>query len=102
MVAFGSEAYFALAKDPAARAYLQSGTNVVFAHQGQVISIQDEEKAGPQSSGPDVSQGSGATAIGPADQAPTQTSNRPELTQAGKWGIRVAGALLELLASLVR
>ena len=102
MVAFGSEAYFALAKDPAARAYLQSGTNVVFSHQGQVISVQDQEKAGPQSSGPDVSQGAGATAIGPADQAPIQTSNRPELTQAGKWGIRMAGALLELLASLVR
>jgi Ca-activated chloride channel family protein len=41
-IIFGSEAYFALAKDPEARLYLQSGPNVIFAHQGQVIAVQEE------------------------------------------------------------
>jgi Ca-activated chloride channel family protein len=42
-VTFGSEEYFALADDPAARPFLQSGPNVVFAYQGEVISVQDSE-----------------------------------------------------------
>ena len=40
-VAFGSEEYFALAKDPEARQFLQSGANVIFKHRGQVIAVQD-------------------------------------------------------------
>ncbi len=40
-VEFGSEAYFALAADPEARPYLQSGRNVVFAYQGEVIAVRD-------------------------------------------------------------
>jgi Ca-activated chloride channel family protein len=40
-IAFGSDEYFALAKDPEARQFLQSGTNVIFKHQGQVITVQD-------------------------------------------------------------
>jgi hypothetical protein len=40
-VEFGSEEYFALAEDPAARPFLQSGANVVFTYQGQVVSVQD-------------------------------------------------------------
>jgi hypothetical protein len=40
-IAFGSSEYFALAKDPAARAFLQSGVNVIFAHNGEVIAVQD-------------------------------------------------------------
>lgn len=42
-VTFGSEAYFALADDPAARPYLQSGANVVFAYQGEIIAVHDPE-----------------------------------------------------------
>jgi Ca-activated chloride channel family protein len=42
-VVFGSEEYFALASDPAARPFLQSGPNVIFAYQGEVISIQEPE-----------------------------------------------------------
>jgi len=38
---FGSAEYFALAKDPATRAFLQSGVNVIFAHSGEVIAVQD-------------------------------------------------------------
>jgi Ca-activated chloride channel family protein len=42
-VTFGSLAYFALASDPATRPYLQSGPNVVFAYQGEVIAVIDPE-----------------------------------------------------------
>jgi hypothetical protein len=40
---FGSEAYFALADDPEARPYLQSGSNVVFSYNGEVIAVVDPE-----------------------------------------------------------
>lgn len=40
-IAFGSEEYFALAKDPEARQFLQSGVNVTFEHGGEVIAVQD-------------------------------------------------------------
>ncbi len=42
-IAFGSAAYFALADDPAARAFLQSGTSVLFNHNGAVVSVYDPE-----------------------------------------------------------
>jgi Ca-activated chloride channel family protein len=42
-VEFGSEEYYALAGDPEARLFLQSGTNVVFAHKGEVIAVQDQK-----------------------------------------------------------
>ena len=38
---FGSEEYFALAANPALRPYLQSGPNVLFAFQGEVIAVWD-------------------------------------------------------------
>jgi hypothetical protein len=40
---FGSEEYYTLASDPEARQFLQSGTNVVFAHKGEVIAVRDQE-----------------------------------------------------------
>ena len=43
VVPFGSEAYFALAEDPEIRPFLQSGSNVVFAYEGEVISVRDAE-----------------------------------------------------------
>jgi Ca-activated chloride channel family protein len=50
-VTFGSDAYFVLAQDPDARAFLQSGPNVIFEYQDQVIAVQDPEtpKEGPDS-----------------------------------------------------
>lgn len=42
-IEFGSEAYFALADDPAARVFLQSGTNVLFNHNGEVVLVYDPE-----------------------------------------------------------
>jgi Ca-activated chloride channel family protein len=47
-IQFGSEEYFALARDPAARPFLQSGSNVIFSFQGQVIAVTD---SGYQASG---------------------------------------------------
>jgi len=47
-VEFGSEAYFALAADPGARPFLQSGRNVVFEYQGQIISVQDSDYQVPE------------------------------------------------------
>ena len=46
-IEFGSDEYFALASDPEARAYLQSGANVVFEFQGEIISIQDPDYQAP-------------------------------------------------------
>ena len=48
-IAFGSGEYFALAKDPEARQFLQSGVNVIFAHNGEVIAVQDSVAADGQS-----------------------------------------------------
>jgi hypothetical protein len=45
VVVFGSDEYFALAGDAAVRPLLQSGPNVIFAYQGQVIAVQDAEGA---------------------------------------------------------
>jgi hypothetical protein len=46
IIDFGSEEYFTLADDPALRPLLQSGPNVVFAHEGQVYAVQDPEGRG--------------------------------------------------------
>ncbi len=42
-ITFGSEAYFALVDDPEIRRYLQSGTAVIFEHEGEIIEIRDPE-----------------------------------------------------------
>ena len=42
-IEFGSEAYFALADDPAARTFLQSGTSVLFDYNGEVVAVRDPE-----------------------------------------------------------
>jgi Ca-activated chloride channel family protein len=39
IIEFGSDAYFELAQDPAIRPMLQSGVNLVFAHDGEVIAV---------------------------------------------------------------
>lgn len=42
-IEFGSDDYWDLAADPLARPYLQSGTNVVFAHGGKVVAVRGPE-----------------------------------------------------------
>jgi Ca-activated chloride channel homolog len=47
VVDFGSEAYFDLAQDAEARAFLQAGSNVLFRYRGEIIQVWDEH--GPES-----------------------------------------------------
>ena len=51
IIEFGSDAYFELAQDPAVRPLLQSGTNLVFAHDGEVIAVRDSAEGGGDSDG---------------------------------------------------
>lgn len=76
-IEFGSQAYFELAKDPAARPLLQSGTNVVFAYQGQIVAVQDPEDQVP------------------VDQVPDETSERGRST-------RTSGSMLSSIYTLLR
>jgi Ca-activated chloride channel family protein len=71
-VAFGSEAYFELARDADLRPLLQSGTNVLFAHEGQVIQVLDEENP-PDESWQETLEGQ--------RQTTTATQNRVPLGQ---------------------
>jgi hypothetical protein len=64
-VAFGSEEYFALASDPAVRPFLQSGRNVIFAYQGQVVSVQDTEHQGHSSGTTDTQTSDPTTGFAP-------------------------------------
>ncbi|TFG72924.1 MAG: VWA domain-containing protein [Anaerolineales bacterium] len=43
-VIFGSDTYFTLAADPLARAFLQSGNNVLFMFKGEIIEIRDDDQ----------------------------------------------------------
>ncbi|MDF1514614.1 MAG: VWA domain-containing protein [Anaerolineae bacterium] len=43
-IVFGSEAFFKLAADPTARAYMQTGNNVLFMLKGEVIQVVDDAK----------------------------------------------------------
>jgi Ca-activated chloride channel family protein len=47
-VTFASEEYFALAADPAVRPLLQSGSNVIFEHEGEIIAVEDPDAPGPE------------------------------------------------------
>jgi Ca-activated chloride channel homolog len=73
-IAFGSDEYFALAQDLEARQFLQSGANVIFKHDSQVIAVQD---------------------TGAAVTQPTTTTQQPTLT-ASDFFVRVQ-QMLKLL-----
>jgi Ca-activated chloride channel family protein len=78
-VDFGSESYFALAGDPALRPLLQSGTNVIFAHQGQVYAVQDPE-------GPDQSHTPDHPPLGQATpEGNTLLNGRPMILRLFSW-----------------
>ena len=79
-VAFGSEEYFALASDTAVRPFLQSGRNVIFAYQGQVVSVQDTEHQGHSSGTTDAQTSDPTTGFAP----------------------RVVTILLSLLAAMIK
>jgi Ca-activated chloride channel family protein len=87
MVEFGSKEYFALADDPEARPFLQTGPNVVFAYRGQVISVQDAEQQDDPSGSADA-----PTTM----PAPEEQSRRPT-----SLFLRALEMLLNLLDSFV-
>ena len=99
-ISFGSEEYFSLAQDPKARPFLQSGPNVVFAHQGQVIAIQDNLEQNIQTSSQYAPQA--RTVVGPE---PSDQSLAPGGSAAATPDVspiqRMAEAVLQLLASFV-
>jgi hypothetical protein len=49
IIQFGSDAYFELAKDPAANKQLQAGPNVIFEYNGEMIAVQIGSVSPPQS-----------------------------------------------------
>jgi hypothetical protein len=100
-VEFASEEYFALAKDPDIRAFLQSGPSVLFAHQGRVISIQDPDEQGHQSTGPDDPLS--LSAPGPDSRQQSRGSDKSEASTspATQPARHAEVALLGLLAAFV-
>jgi Ca-activated chloride channel family protein len=65
-VTFGSPEYFALAAVPEIRPYLQSGRDVVFSHEGEVIAIRDQSPENSGSHAGQVSEGASTTTQGKA------------------------------------
>jgi len=97
-VEFGSEEYFALAGDPAARPFLQSGSNVVFSYQGQVIAVTDTGHQAPDA---------GITSYQP-DSPDSPTPNRIAARAAAgasvpvvRWAVLGAILLFGLLAASI-
>ena len=98
-ITFGSDEYFALARDPEARPYLQSGPNVIFAHQGQVIAIQDELEQNIQAGNRYTPTTRSVVGPEPPDQK-IASGNGSAPTPGSSPLLRAAEALLQLLASL--
>jgi Ca-activated chloride channel family protein len=97
-ITFGTEAYFELARDPEARPYLQSGTNVIFGYQGQVIAIRDglEDDSGKMSQ--HSKEQVPTTGAGPQDPNGPYGGD-PRIAPGGKMLARWAQVLLQILAS---
>jgi hypothetical protein len=87
-IEFGSHEYFALASDPVARAYLQSGANVLFEYQGEIISVHDPDH---QDSEPDQQQIKAplrtSSRISPADGSGLRSTGLPRLAIRGLLGL---------------
>ena len=100
-VVFGSEEYLALAADPAARSFLQSGPDVLFTYQGRVISVQDP---GHRSEGSDATdQDSEQPSYGsdPTVQEP-DSGSRAGSTPAQNAGQEASDARLSRVADATR
>ncbi len=100
-VEFASEEYFALARDPDISAFLQSGPNVLFAHQGQVISIQDPDEQGHQSTGPVAPLSLSVPGPDSRQQSHGSDKTRAIASPATKPARHAEVALLGLLAAFV-
>ncbi len=92
-VEFGSEEYFALARDPAARPFLQSGSNVVFSYQGQVIAVTDSGYHAPDA---------GKTSYQPDSASPGRTLAAGDASApVVRWAVLGAALLFGLLAASI-
>jgi Ca-activated chloride channel family protein len=98
-IQFGSAAYFTLAKDPEARPYLQSGPNVVFAYQGQVIAVEDALGHSSQEQNQQILKAHPAVGQQLSDQN-FRSSGGTHSTPTSSRLLRVAEAMLQLLAVL--
>jgi Ca-activated chloride channel family protein len=76
-VQFGSEEYLKLAADPQLRPFLQSGPNVVFAYEGQIIAVRD----------PDVQTADSAVAETLAQTDASRPDRVPQARSSGAAGI---------------
>jgi Ca-activated chloride channel family protein len=90
-VEFGSKEYFALADDPEARPFLQSGPNVVFNYQGQVVSVQDSGHPGDPS----------GSADDPASVAPPHQAAGNQTRDAASLLLAALMMLLDLFGGLL-
>jgi Ca-activated chloride channel family protein len=103
-IEFGSKEYFALAANAEARPFLQSGRNVIFEYQGEVIAIQDAEHDAP---GPEqVAPFTGQT-VEPGTDKSTPRNNVPsqrtvsDLVVRLVWLVPIAAtAMMLVLAAL--
>ncbi len=110
LITFGSEEYFELAEDPAARPFLQSGTQVIFAYAGEVVEIVDPEAPDPESySGPEPALQNSAPGDDPRiaqQNAPTGNSRiSPQVDPASQLSpapARSSSVLGELFRALIR
>ena len=84
-VEFGSPEYFELAQDPEARLFLQSGRNVLFAHRGQVISVQDPADQGQVEDSPQPPNNASATQAGAVQNAPASNSILEDIADLLNW-----------------
>jgi hypothetical protein len=91
-IPFGSEEYFTLAQDPEARPHLQSGTNVIFGYQGQVIAIED--------GGKESTPGQGVSGQQPTPAARTEEQDPYRAEDESHWLVALGsrlGSLAEML-----
>lgn len=108
IVEFASEEYFSLAREPAARPFLQSGSNVVFSYQGKIIAVTDRDYQAPDAGQPVYRSGS------PSPSHPLRSlwdsfQLQPARVAAGAgipvtlrgWAILVAALLFGLLAASI-
>jgi Ca-activated chloride channel family protein len=93
-IRFGSEEYFALASDPEARPYLQSGREVIFSHKGEVIAVRDR---GPEGVSTDDPQASAAVSL-TAHRAVLNRTDFVANWMAREWVVRGLAFLAALWA----
>jgi Ca-activated chloride channel family protein len=97
IIPFGSDEYFTLTQDPDARAFLQSGTNVIFKYHDQVIAVQDPEAPKETPVAPPLTPDSQMGTSHPDSNAQRPAPVRPFMHQVLRRLTGVQRMLLDLL-----